>query len=68
MPIWRARRVTDYKPELLPPAPVPLPVKDSADSLLDIIEYLEQHYKETEVKGEGEGEEEGELEHIPENA
>lgn len=44
VPIWRARSVTEYKPELLPPEPVPLPVKDSLDSLVDIIDYLQQQY------------------------
>ncbi|KAH1015439.1 radial spoke head 1 homolog isoform X2 [Dendroctonus ponderosae] len=46
VPIWRARNITEYKTELLPPEPVPLLVKDSEDSILDIIEYLQQQYHE----------------------
>lgn len=46
--------MTDFKTELLPPPPIPLPVKDSLDSLLDIIEYLEKQYKEEALFGEGE--------------
>lgn len=57
VPIWRARQVTAFKPELLPPEPVPLPVKDSADSLIDIIDYLQKQYREG--KAQGGGEEEG---------
>lgn len=55
VPIWRARSITEFKPELLPPPPVPLPVKDSLDSLIDIIDYLQQQYA---VKGYTHGEEE----------
>lgn len=54
VPIWRARYVTEYKTELLPPPPVPLPVKDSLDSLLDIIDYLQQQYKNEIGAGEAE--------------
>ncbi|XP_050306586.1 radial spoke head 1 homolog [Anthonomus grandis grandis] len=46
VPIWRARQITEYKTDLLPPEPVPLMVKDSEDSILDIIEYLQQQYEE----------------------
>lgn len=56
VPIWRARYITEYKTELLPPLPVPLPVKESLDSLLDIIDYLQQQYKEERFMDEGEGE------------
>ncbi|XP_023029871.1 radial spoke head protein 1 [Leptinotarsa decemlineata] len=44
VPIWRARSVTEYKTELLPPEPVPIPVHESEESLLDIIEYLQKQY------------------------
>ncbi|XP_018336213.1 radial spoke head 1 homolog [Agrilus planipennis] len=57
VPIWRARCVTTFQPELLPPEPQPWLYKDSEDSLLDIIEYLQQQY---EIGGYGE-EEEGKL-------
>lgn len=53
MPIWRARSVTVYKEELLPPAPSPLPVKESLDSLIDIIEYLQEQYAITDYVPEG---------------
>ena len=46
VPIWRAREITEYKTDLLPPEPVPVLVKDSEESLLDIIEYLQQQYQE----------------------
>lgn len=39
---------------MLPAEPSPLPVKDSADSLLDIMDYLIQQYKE-DVGMEDEG-------------
>lgn len=62
VPIWRARIVTDFKPELLPPEPVPLPVKDSLDSLIDIIDYLQEQY----AQGTGyQGEEEHYGQHPP---
>ncbi|KAF7279047.1 hypothetical protein GWI33_007687 [Rhynchophorus ferrugineus] len=46
VPIWRAKDTTEYKTELLPPEPVPLKVKDSEESLLDIIKYLQAQYEE----------------------
>ncbi|KAB0798786.1 hypothetical protein PPYR_06666 [Photinus pyralis] len=52
VPIWRARSVAAFKSELLPPSPVPLPYKDSEDSLISIMEYLEQQY--TIATGENE--------------
>ncbi|XP_050514382.1 radial spoke head 1 homolog [Diabrotica virgifera virgifera] len=55
VPIWRARTVTDYKTELLPPEPTPVPVKEEEDSLIDIIDYL-QKYEEVGYKGEEEEE------------
>lgn len=33
--VWRARNVTAYMAEFLPPEPVPLPVHDSIPSLTD---------------------------------
>lgn len=33
--VWRARNVTAYMAEFLPPEPVPLPVHDSLPSLTD---------------------------------
>ncbi|CAH2012119.1 unnamed protein product [Acanthoscelides obtectus] len=48
VPIWRARSITEYKTELLPPEPVPLPVKESVESMIDIIDYLQKQY---EVEG-----------------
>ncbi|KAK5644208.1 hypothetical protein RI129_008053 [Pyrocoelia pectoralis] len=47
VPIWRARSVTAFNQDLLPLSPVPLPVKDSQDTLIDIMEYLEKQYKYT---------------------
>lgn len=44
VPVWRARSITTYQPELLPPEPVPLLIKDSLDSLIDIIDYLQAQY------------------------
>ncbi|XP_030760095.1 radial spoke head 1 homolog [Sitophilus oryzae] len=54
VPIWRAREITEYKTELLPPEPTALMVKDSEDSLLDIIEYLQQQYDEAKPSDEEE--------------
>lgn len=53
MPIWRARWITEYCQELLPPEPVPLPVKESLDSLVDIIDYLEQQYGRGDARNFG---------------
>lgn len=53
VPIWRARYITIYKEELLPPAPSPLPVKESLDSLIDIIEYLQEQYAIRDYVPEG---------------
>uniref|UniRef100_A0A6P7FV18 Phosphatidylinositol 4-phosphate 5-kinase 5-like n=1 Tax=Diabrotica virgifera virgifera TaxID=50390 RepID=A0A6P7FV18_DIAVI len=47
--------VEDYKTELLPPEPTPVPVKEEEDSLIDIIDYL-QKYEEVGYKGEEEEE------------
>lgn len=33
--VWRARNVTAYMAELLPPEPMPLPIHDSLPSLTD---------------------------------
>lgn len=57
VPIWRARNVTTFQQELLPQEPCPIPVKDSADSLIDIIDYLQQQYGSTGAMHEGEEEE-----------
>ncbi|KAF5305908.1 hypothetical protein FQR65_LT07519 [Abscondita terminalis] len=55
VPVWRARTITSFKPELLPPEPVAIPVKDSEESLVDIMEYLEQQYAQgVAVAGEEE--------------
>ncbi|XP_017786549.1 PREDICTED: uncharacterized protein LOC108569490 [Nicrophorus vespilloides] len=54
VPIWRARTTLSYKQELLPPEPRDLPIKDSEDSLLDIIDYLQQQYKTEQYYGEEE--------------
>lgn len=53
MPIWRARYITVFKEELLPPGPSPLPVKESLDSLIDIIEYLQEQYAMRDYVPEG---------------
>lgn len=34
IPVWRARCITEYKPDLLPAEPVPIPVHDSVESLI----------------------------------
>lgn len=47
VPIWRARAITEYKAELLPPEPVPVPVHESEESLLDILDYLQRQYDKT---------------------
>ncbi|RZB40211.1 radial spoke head 1 -like [Asbolus verrucosus] len=60
VPIWRARSITKYKEELLPPEPVDLPIVDSQPSLMDIIDYLQQLDHEPGAKG-GELEEEQHL-------
>ncbi|CAG9766548.1 unnamed protein product [Ceutorhynchus assimilis] len=54
VPIWKARDITEYKMDLLPPEPISLLVKDSEESLLDIIEYLQQQYEEGKQVGEEE--------------
>lgn len=46
VPLWRARSVTEYNHELLPPEPLDLPIVDSQESLLDIIGYLERFDRE----------------------
>ncbi|XP_056648804.1 radial spoke head 1 homolog [Diorhabda sublineata] len=43
VPIWRARTVTEYKAELLPPEPTPIPVQEEEDSMIDIIDYLQKY-------------------------
>lgn len=45
--------MTIYKEEWLPPQPTHLPVKESLDSLLDIIEYLQEQYARTDYMPEG---------------
>ncbi|KAJ8916276.1 hypothetical protein NQ315_016417 [Exocentrus adspersus] len=47
VPIWRARSITEYKAELLPQEPVAVPVHESEESLLDIIDYLQKQYDRT---------------------
>ncbi|KAL1489524.1 hypothetical protein ABEB36_013481 [Hypothenemus hampei] len=60
VPIWRARSITEYKTELLPPEPIPILIKDSQESIVDIIEYLQQYKTEP-----GYDEEEIEMTPIP---
>lgn len=60
VPVWRARYVTEYKPELMPPEPAPIPLIQSELSLLDIIEYLEKHYGTKAYAGEEEEEDDEE--------
>lgn len=54
VPIWKARSVTEYKSELLPPEPVSLPIKDSEDSIIDIFDYLQKQYGKDGVQVEAE--------------
>ncbi|CAG9862696.1 unnamed protein product [Phyllotreta striolata] len=44
VPIWRARSITEYRTELLPPEPIPIPVREEEESMQDIIQYLEKHH------------------------
>lgn len=44
VPIWRARSITEYQSELLPPDPVAIPIKESEDSIIDIFDYLQKQY------------------------
>ena len=69
VPVWRARKITSYQPELLPPEPVPLQIKDSLDSLIDIIDYLQQQYAVGDaVEGTGDVKpERKEDEEVPKN-
>ncbi|GJQ73047.1 hypothetical protein Trydic_g10195 [Trypoxylus dichotomus] len=53
VPVWRARSITKYELELLPPEPVALLHKDSLDSLIDIIDYLQEQYRRVDVFAEG---------------
>lgn len=57
--------MTEYKAELLPPEPLPLPVKDSLDSLVDIIDYLQQQYERDLQGPRGDEEEENYYENRP---
>lgn len=58
VPIWRARYVTEYRAEDLPPEPVPVPYCQSQLSLLDIIGYLEKQYGSKAYMGGEEDEDE----------
>lgn len=60
MPLWRARSVTLYNEELLPPEPLDLPIVDSQQSLVDILGYLEG-LDHAGAAGKGEAEEEQHL-------
>ncbi|XP_058804014.1 radial spoke head 1 homolog [Phymastichus coffea] len=63
IPVWRARCVTAYFPELLPPEPKPLPETDSLESLSDVCEDDEPckiKYLKREVLESYEGETEDE--------
>lgn len=57
VPIWRARYVTEYKPELMPDEPQAIPICYSELSLLDIMKYLEEQYGRGGMYGEEEEEE-----------
>lgn len=57
VPLWRARYVTEYKPEFMPEEPTPIPICYSELSLLDILEYLEKQYGRPAYMGEEEEEE-----------
>lgn len=54
VPIWRARSITEYKTELLPPEPVALPIKESEDSIIDIFDYLQKQYEKGGIQVEAE--------------
>ena len=60
VPLWRARSVTSFKEELLPPEPLDLPIVDSQQSLMDIIGYL-QRFDQDAGAGKVEAEEEQHL-------
>ncbi|EFA02199.1 radial spoke head 1 homolog [Tribolium castaneum] len=60
VPLWRARSVSLYNAELLPPEPLDLPIVDSQESLIDIIGYL-QRFDQDGVGGKAEEEEQ----HLP---
>ncbi|XP_047368594.1 uncharacterized protein LOC124956600 isoform X2 [Vespa velutina] len=64
LPVWRARCITPYNSELLPPEPVPLQEEVSLQSLTDKCpdepwmepeEYLKYHYDEEEEYENAEG-------------
>ncbi|XP_014204385.1 radial spoke head 1 homolog [Copidosoma floridanum] len=63
--VWRARCVTAYAPELLPPDPMPLQEEVSEESLSDVCEYdepddrAEEYLKKDDVLFDDEGEEGG---------
>ncbi|XP_044730551.1 radial spoke head 1 homolog [Chrysoperla carnea] len=42
IPVWRVKSITEYKPELLPPEPVPVPVDESVESLIEVPEVEPQ--------------------------
>lgn len=62
IPVWRARCITPYNPDLLPPEPVPLQEEVSLQSLTDKCpddepwmepeEYLKYHQAEYEDEGD----------------
>lgn len=55
--MWRARNVTAYMAEFLPPEPVPLPIHDSLPSLTDesCIDHDLMHFDLPSVVAEEEG-------------
>ncbi|GBO98577.1 hypothetical protein EVAR_145_1 [Eumeta japonica] len=54
-PMWRARNVTAFVAELLPPEPVPVPVHDSIPSLSECtMDFDLMQFEEPSVKGVGE--------------
>lgn len=46
VPIWKARSISEYNPELLPTEPVAKPIKESDESFIDIFDYLQKYEKE----------------------
>lgn len=54
VPIWRARSITEYKTELLPPEPVGIPVTESEETLIDIFDYLKKQYEKDGLQVEDE--------------
>ncbi|XP_053989324.1 radial spoke head 1 homolog [Hylaeus volcanicus] len=65
IPLWRARCITPYNPDLLPPEPVPLQEEVSLDSIVDkCSEELSEREQYLKYPGEYRGEEEEYYEEI----